>query len=56
MFRVSFRQMISNGTNQDVYKRLLFSTLVVAVLINRRINYTSTELPQSIRLILGAGG
>ena len=37
----------SDGTDQDVYKRLLFPSLVVAVLIERSITYTSTTWRKS---------
>ena len=46
MFRVSFRseQMISDGPDQDVYKRLMFLSLVVVILIDRSIKHTSTVM------------
>ena len=44
VFRSSVRseQMISDGTDQNVYKRLLLLNLVVVVLINRSITHNST--------------
>ena len=41
--------MTSDGTDQDVYKRLLFPSLVVVVLIDRSITYISTESRASTR-------
>ena len=44
VFRSSIRseQMISDGTDEDVYERLFLLSLVVVVLINRSITHNST--------------